>query len=566
MLQRLVFIGTLAICAFPTAAVQAETHALVVGVDRYRNISALRGAVADANDIGRALKKRGVRNLTLLLNGEASRDRVLETLDQIVQQAKHGDLVIITFAGHGSRERWGQARPPGISAGDQREVFLLADVILPNVGGQIDISLGGSARERIAGAEMNVRLRALQAKGARTVFVADTCYGGGLTKNIRPPLVETSPASYRYAQSLSIRDGVDPLVPVFRALPEPVDTDKALPDLTFLAAVDATQPSPEVEIPKGSGSWRGALSYAFARVIEGSVMIGQGGAITRADLVDYINPTIRAQSENRQEPDLRPRQDFTRTVIDTVRDFGDTPAVRPSTGASTSNKVRVFSVDAIPVASGFHSGGAVEIEVASSVSDADVILRGSNAFSRGGDLVASQISGNEMRGLAEREVAFRRLLALSLDRPRQIRLQGGDKRYVLGERVVVDARRLEGPRDEAEYYLLFNIAGSGQVQFLYPRRKANGFREDQEDPILLPSDRPLTQIEATPPAGTDLLVLVTSPKPLDGLTAELTKLHNRVEPLRAIDLVGKSLDDGVRIGTQGIFTGSSELNGGGPRQ
>lgn len=551
--RRLVLVGTLAVWLIPVGASQAETHALVVGIDRYRNIRSLQGSVADANDIGNALKKRGVRNLTLLLDAEASRDRILGTLDRIVQQAKRDDLVIVTFAGHGGREQWGQVRPPGIPAGNPREVFLLSDVNLPNVEGTIDERLGGSARERIAGAEMNARLGALHAKGVRTIFVADTCHGGGLVGE-RKALLSTNAISYRYIPPYSIGDKADPLAAVLGALPEPVDMDKAFPDLTFLAAVERTHQSPEVPIPKGSNTRRGALSYAFARVIDGSAMLGQSGAITRGELVDYVNLTIRTHAENLQEPDLRPRQGFARTVIDPDRDFGPGGSPRPTATASASSTVRLFNSDPSAGAPSFQAGGTVEIVAASSTSEADLILRNGNAYSRSGDLVAARITRDDIRGLAERELASRQLLALSLDRPREIRLRDGDKRYALGERIVVDARRRQAG-SEPEHYLLFNIAGTGQVQFLYPRLKLNGFPQDKEDPVLLPTDGPLTQIAATPPIGADMLVLVTSPRPLAGLITDITKLNNHVEPLRAVELVRKVLDDGVRIGIQPIFTG-----------
>lgn len=322
----------------------AETHALVVGVDRYRNLRSLRGAVADAMDIAAALRRRGVADLTLLVNEEASRARVLASLDAIVARAKADDLVVISFAGHGAREQWGQLRPPGVAPGATREVFLLGDVTIPNAAGRVEPRLGGSAGERIAGAEMNLRLGQLEAKGVRTIFVADTCHAGGLS---RAPLFDTG--SYRFVRPYSFRDEEDPLAATLGALPRSLDIDKELPRLTFLAAVEDTRTSPEIVIPKGSGNWRGALSYAFARAIGGSVPLGGSGAITRGDLVSYVTATIRTHADNRQEPDLRPRSGFQLPVIDIGRDFGRAGAnSAPASAlqAQVPSRVRVFAADA----------------------------------------------------------------------------------------------------------------------------------------------------------------------------------------------------------------------------
>ncbi len=535
----LLIIATTA-CVFNPASVAAETHALVVGIDKYRNIRPLKGAVADALDISAALMRRGVA-VKPLLDGQATRTAVLGELDRIVARASRGDLVIIAFAGHGAREQWGDQRPPGVAVGAPREVFLLADVNLPNAGGRIDQRLGGSASERIAGGEIAMRLSALERKGVRTIFVADTCHAGGLT---RAPLIETAAesVSYRYVPIYRFNGGEDPLAATLGALPRPIDTDTELRDLTFLAAVEKEKASPEVLIPNGSKTWRGALSYAFARVIDGSANIGRDGSITRAELVDYVNATVRTHAANEQEPDLRPRDDFNRPVLNLTKDFG--APVAPCRIEAAPTIVRVHGAPGL-AGPQTYAFGAFTIAPAPSEAEADLIVRSHGIYTRSGDLITSAANSAALAGAAEREIAIRRLQGLSLCRPREIRLRDGDQRYVAGERVIIDARPRDGSTTE-EYYALFAIAGTGIVQFLYPmiaRREA---------PILR-NDRPFDEIQVLPPFGSDMIVLITSPKPFPGFVSDIAGLHDRVAALRAVDLIAK-LPGEVRIGLQSLFT------------
>jgi hypothetical protein len=532
----------------------AETHALVVGVNAYAHVRQLKGAAADAKDISDALKRRGVQDVTTFLDSAATRDRVLTALDQMIARAQRDDLVIIAFAGHGSREKWGKSHPAGAVEGGLHDVFLLANVALPNSKGMVDPSLGGSARERIAGSEMNMRLRQLDAKGARTIFVADTCHGGGMT---REPLSEAGipEISYRVLPSFGYSEGQDPLANVLAALPPSVDTDTALPGLTFLAAVDSLHKAPEVFIPPGSTTRRGALSFAFARVIDGTAPIARSGVATRGDLINYMTTTVRTYAGNAQDPDLRPRADFDRPVIDIARDLPASLAVEKET---VSPVVRISVTGGEPVVASSVHNGSVEIRAATSKDDADLVFdaQGHSVFSAAGELVATDvISRAQLAGIAEREVALRRLLALSTTRPREIRLEKGDKRYLAGEKIVADARKQTADPSGDEYYLLFNIAGSGVVQFLYPLSR---------DPEVLPRDRPFDEIEAQPPFGSDTLVLIVSPRSLRHLIDEQHKLDGGVAALDAVDLVEKALAADMRIGLQRLFTapGGSKIGSG----
>jgi hypothetical protein len=91
-------------------------RALVIGADHYASYKTLRGAVADARDLEQALRKGGVRDLAVLIEEQASRRNAQAAMDRLVASTGPGDLVIISFAGHGSQspERVKGSDPDGM--------------------------------------------------------------------------------------------------------------------------------------------------------------------------------------------------------------------------------------------------------------------------------------------------------------------------------------------------------------------------------------------------------------------------------------------------------------------
>src|SRR5690242_18433908 len=105
---QLALAGALALMPAPVRAQlappgQGVVRALVIGADHYVSHRSLRGAVADARDLEQALRKGGVAELTMLVEEQASRRNAEAAMDRLVSASGPGDLVVITFAGHGSQ-------------------------------------------------------------------------------------------------------------------------------------------------------------------------------------------------------------------------------------------------------------------------------------------------------------------------------------------------------------------------------------------------------------------------------------------------------------------------------
>src|SRR5437762_2766156 len=79
-------------------------RALVIGIDAYRNVRPLLGAIADARDIERALRRSGVGDVTTLLDDGVTRDSVIAALEALIRRTAQGDLVLLSIAGHGAQE------------------------------------------------------------------------------------------------------------------------------------------------------------------------------------------------------------------------------------------------------------------------------------------------------------------------------------------------------------------------------------------------------------------------------------------------------------------------------
>ncbi|UIY31859.1 caspase family protein (plasmid) [Neorhizobium galegae] len=259
---------------------EGNVRAMLIGIDLYRNVPPLFGAVADAEDLAVSLRSVGAEDVTLLKNGSADREAILREVGALTERAGRGDLVILGIAGHGSTEA---ERFKGSKANGRDEVYVLAG---------FDTKLPGS-RERIFDDEFKAMIRGLEAKGADVMFIADTCHSGGMTRDVDPRSAGTT---WRQVPTYTIEeDDLKPISMTQDALASETDYKR----LTFLAAVDENSKSPEIRIP-GISQKRGALSYATARAFEGMADKDGDGAVSRRELFGYIRQTVYQFTDQRQ--------------------------------------------------------------------------------------------------------------------------------------------------------------------------------------------------------------------------------------------------------------------------
>lgn len=141
--------------------------ALCIGINDYPGTDRdLAGCVNDANDFSDLLGNQGFQ-VTKLIDHEATRARMIKAMNEIVREAESGDVVVITYSGHGT---W-RADTDGEEPDLRDEALCPHD--FPTSGPLLDDDLFDIFAER----HRRVRL----------VFLSDSCHSGSLAK-MAPPL------------------------------------------------------------------------------------------------------------------------------------------------------------------------------------------------------------------------------------------------------------------------------------------------------------------------------------------------------------------------------------------
>ena len=141
----------------------AAGHAVVIGVANYRNASPLPKAVLnDARDVAAVLKSNAYcgyepHNVQLLLDGDATLERIRTALASVAKTSGPDDTVVIFFSGHGAR------------LGDPADP---ASALLPVEcdGGTLDTT-------SLSETEFSSALRRFAAQ--RLLVLIDACHSGG---------------------------------------------------------------------------------------------------------------------------------------------------------------------------------------------------------------------------------------------------------------------------------------------------------------------------------------------------------------------------------------------------
>lgn len=149
-----------------------ESHALVIGIDKYAKWPGLHHAVPDAKAMEQLLVTRfGFKpeNVTALYDGEATRANILRALNEKLtdgKRVKRDDRVLVFFAGHGSTRKLASGRDVGY--------------IVP-----VDATLDNLPSDAISMPQLQEVAEALSAK--HVLFLVDACYSGlGLTRGGGP--------------------------------------------------------------------------------------------------------------------------------------------------------------------------------------------------------------------------------------------------------------------------------------------------------------------------------------------------------------------------------------------
>ena len=144
-----------------------NSYALIIGIDKYKNVQNLNYAVKDAESIQDILVNTfdfPEGNVRLLINEDATKQNILQAFSDITSIAEDKDRVLIYFAGHGETMNL----PDGGEMG----------YLLPVDGNDENLyvsSIGMDELKKIS----------LMSKAKHLLYLVDACYGGLLTIGAR---------------------------------------------------------------------------------------------------------------------------------------------------------------------------------------------------------------------------------------------------------------------------------------------------------------------------------------------------------------------------------------------
>jgi hypothetical protein len=538
-----------------------QMRAIIIGIDGYRHVKPLKGAAADARDIAAVLRASGAADLKILLNEEVDRATLLREFESLVARAKPDDTVFISLAGHGALE---PERVKGSQPDGKDTVFLLT---------RFDPSDRQRASEKILLAEFNHFIKQFEDKGARVIFVADTCSGAGLAREVDTRAQEMS---YRSVSYTSVGDALHAVSTPGDAFLLPRDFRRSI----FLAAADKQSKVPEIHIP-GVG-YRGALSYAVARAFEGAADLNGDGRLTVQDLFSYVRQVTYQLSDERQQivtsypgsvdsqKDLLVR--FSRGIrVQAVGEpasgepgtlqIGDLTLVPVPPETQSIPLVQVFPPvtpsahlpeirDPIRVAS--LDGQSARVAGLKATAAYEVVDRNSNPdlvwdpSSRdvvsGGDVVAHNVDHDELSVVIDGMAAIRWFKLRSAKAPQEMTVFPNDAlhRKGEGEQVEIAIHGLAG-----RSLIVFNIAGDGTLQFIYPR---------DGDPPFIQNSEYRIKLQVREPYGADRVVSLSSTQRQTELEQAIRQLDRRRNPLKISQLVDHYDNPDLRVGLIGLFT------------
>lgn len=470
----------LAVLGLDGAPAYGAQHALVVGINQYQHGGAglddrptyLLGAVNDAILIRDALRDAGVNlpDERVLLNEKATREDLVRGWRAMREQATPGDTLILTYSGHGGQESEWDA--PLDEADGFDETLML-----------YDFDPEEPLRGRVTDDELSTWLR--DANDVQVLVVSDSCHSGGLMRTHSPA------GRSRYGGSWRIR-APSPPPPATAAAHG--DEEPWLPHVTFI--LGASSDSLQIHETILGGRPHGALSWYFARAMQGAADRDRNGALTRAELEAYLTERVRTHTQHAQTPRLLPRGDASPVVMLANARSGD---VAQAPGACAEVCVRVDGGE--PPSD---VGGRRVYDMSY---DLKFVIDGGSAHvinATGGQLAMVGVDDGHAWNRIITGMHLRKAVAGVYDpglAPVDISLPEGDGEHTGGAVLHFSVAPGAGVAP-LNALTLFNLSGEGGVQFLYPVR-------GHGDPVavsVFPYRLPAIQIR--PPFGGEFLVAV----------------------------------------------------------
>jgi hypothetical protein len=507
-------------------------RALVVGINDYSKLphQSLKGARPDADDIAAVLKSAGVSDLTELPDDLATRANFVANMERLIATSKPGDLVIITYSGHGTQV-------PAYSNWKEVDGKLANEQIVLS-----GFAFSGPAQhEAIVNFEMRAWASRLDAKGVDTLVVWDSCFGGGM-RGVEPQWGQIQVRAAHQPSDAKL-ESTFPSITMTAA--EARADIKTMSHVTFLAGATDDSVVPEMSgiDPARPDASRGALSYFLARAMEGQL---KSGSVSRLDLFKFLAQNVSEKTAERQVIEVQPQRRGDPSVsgraVFVIADNDDSTATHRDIAP-----VRLAIVGGPQEAFASIETRATPLELVADRGQAELVwdVGAKKAFAKGDTLMVG-VDGSLIGWIADRVRALSRLQEVGSRRPLEIGLSRSGELLTPGRHASVQVSNLDGAK-----LVVFNIAAEGTIQMQYPAAPdAKGACRD-------PNPEGWTcDLGVVAPFGVDTLVAFATAQPATRLVDWLREHRDRRDAAELPDVVAELLadDSSAKIGFTSAVT------------
>lgn len=518
--------------ALGISSAEGREYGLVVGINDYIHLSAsrvpgqhsdLEGAVNDATVIAAALRRRAVSlpEDRFLIDHRATAANFREAFERMANEAQPGDTLIITFAGHGGQERENAAPFDEIDGRDETLMFADFDPKDARVG-------------RINDDQLHALLK--QYPQFRIILVMDSCHSAGLERSI----TAGRGGLHRSGGLWDI-----PIEPIADAI-EANEGEASSPPLAHVTQILATATEDRlVQETRFEGKPHGALSWFFARALDGEADADGDGALSGTELTRFLSDRIFTAMEQNQQPRFLPRGGAGVLIGAQAVNVPSVAIQKPTVKANIGpTPVKIVGHAPPDIAAGecadclfVDNGAALTFEEA---------IGGWHVYNKVGDRIGfSQSAGfpyvQRSRFLDGLDAAK------SIDiEPIQIEALQSADRHPIGAEV---GFRFVPPDDKHVFLTLFNIASSGVLQYPIHGRDFDPLARVGASPFSL-------TFEVVPPTGADQLVSIWCVRPPLSLHDLLATDAKSLVANASVYLDHLS-DNQCQVGRIGLFTGDS---------
>ena len=300
-------------------------HALLVGIDHYPSpIPSLGGALSDV-----ALLKKRLENIpqfaqtvNTLTNEQATRSNILSAWNHLIKTSQSGDTILFSFSGHGYKQPDFDNDEKKRNPADQLDEMLLLS--------GFSFQSKQMAAHTLLDDELDRLFKRANAKGVKVIYLADTCFAGGSSRNVSniPGLTFGKNRSLRLTQTQYSRLS-DWLFQHWQNRKEkwlkPISLLSDSNESTFVfSSTDEASEVPEIQL---DGKTYGPLSWSFSKALEEANLNGDND-LSHAELVDYLVHKLNLMGYLKHAPQFLPEK----TTSERLLPVGNIPILNEPDG------------------------------------------------------------------------------------------------------------------------------------------------------------------------------------------------------------------------------------------